>query len=61
MKKVGIPLNPALRRYNLIDLETGMPIACSHPVPDSALCDACYGKLIKEAETISLWSDAKEE
>ena len=51
---IGIPKDKTLRRYNLVDLDTGNPIACSHPMPDSALCDACYGRLIKASRKIEL-------
>jgi hypothetical protein len=54
MCNIGIPLKTSLRRYNLIDLDTNMAIACTHPIPDSALCDTCYGHMIKHAESIKL-------
>lgn len=53
-KRIGIPIKKEDRQYNLVDLDTGETLGCSHPVPDSSLCDKCYGRLIKEAEEISL-------
>ena len=52
IKRIGIPKDTVLRRYNLVDLGKNMLIACSHPIPDSSLCQDCRIYLIAHAEEI---------
>lgn len=50
--RIGLPKQTAFRRYDLVDMDAGILLACTHPIADSALCQDCRTLLLSQAREV---------